>query len=843
MRRTPYPQPRIVIIGLGVVGAALADELVLRGMRRITVVDQGPRFVTGGSSSHAPGFVFQTGPSRVMSQLAQRTLDKFDGATLDGATVDGGTAGGSWVSKRVGGLEIARTPERLTELSRRAGFADAWGVPATLVSPQECAELFPLLDPATVLGGLHTPTDAVVKGVRAVQWQAQRAIAGGAVVRELTRVTGIRTRGGRVSGVEVVPVPRGDAEPEVIGADIVISCAGLWGPGMAREMLGFELPMMPMEHGFGWSTPLPSLAGISEQSEVERPMLRHQDAALYLREWGPTISLGAYEHTPIPVEPDAIASADDFAATGVHPAIHPFTPGDYEASWSEARAILPELRATSLDTARTFNGIFSFTPDGGPMLGPVPGTEGLWLAQAVWVTQSAGIGQVMADWIVDGDPGIDTHGLDFRRFDPAIVSHEWTVQRASEAYDEVYDIVHPRASTERLRGLRTPGFHDRQRALGAVFAEASGWERPLWYESNADLPRPELARRDEWSARHWSPIAAGEAQALRERVGLVDMTALMRLEVTGPGATSYLRSMLTSDVDTSVGGIVYGLLLSDRGGVRSDVTVARLGPERYHLGVNGPLDLAWLTGHLPPDSGIQIRDVSQGQCGLGLWGPKARDVLSALTDHDLSNEAFGFYKAREIRVAGIPVLAMRLSYVGELGWELYTAAGFAGRLWDALWDKGAEHGMAAVGRRAFESLRLEKGYRLWGHDVTETDTPEEAGIGFAVRGAGREFRGRSALGAPPRRLLTCLTLDDPARVVMGHEPVRRVTPGDAGPVIGYVTSADQGYTTGTSIAYAWLPPDVSEVGTAVSIDYFGEPLRATVTAEPIHDPQMKRMRC
>lgn len=834
MRRTPYPQPRIAIIGLGVVGAALADELVLRGMTRVTVLEQGPAYVTGGSSSHAPGFVFQTGPNRTMSALAQRTLDKLDGLDVDGA----------WVSKRVGGLEIARTPERLRELSRRHGFAQAWGIPAELVGPEECTRLFPLLDADTVLGGLHTPTDAVVKGVRAVEWQSRRAIAGGAVIRDHTRVVGVRTKNGRVTGVEVLPVPApADATPEVVGADVVVSCAGLWGPGLARDLLGFELPMMPMEHGFGWSTPLDSLAGLSEEVELERPMLRHQDAALYLREWGSSVAIGAYEHRPIPVEPEGIASAEEFAATGVHPAIHPFTPADFAPTWEEARAILPELRGTELDTGRTFNGIFSFTPDGGPMLGPVRGVEGLWLAQAVWVTQSAGIGQVMADWIVDGDPGVDTHGLDHQRFDPAIVSHEWTVARASEAYDEVYDIVHPRASTLQLRGLRTPPFHDRQRALGAVFGEANGWERPLWYEANADLPAPAVAERDDWAARHWSPIAAAEANAARTSAVLVDMTALLRIEVSGPGATAFLRRMLTTDVDKPIGTVVYGLLLDERGGVLSDVTAARLGDERYHLGVNGNLDVVWLERHLPPGSGVRIREVSSGSCGVGLWGPNAREILSGLTDADVSNAGFGFYKAREIRVAGIPVLALRLSYIGELGWELYTPAGFGGRLWDVLWDAGQPHGLVAAGRRAFESLRLEKGYRLWGTDVTRERTPEEAGLGFAVRVAGRDVVGRAPLGErSAREVLTCLTLDDPDRVVLGHEPVY----GDvgAGPgVVGYVTSADHGYTTGVSIAYAWLPPELASVGTSVEIGYFGERLPATVTAEPVFDPEMKHLRC
>ena len=836
-----YAQPRIVVVGLGVVGAALADELVLRGMRSVTVLEQGPLYATGGSSSHAPGFVFQTTPNRVMSTLARRTLDKLDGLELDGA----------WISKRVGGLEIARTPERLRDMLRRRGLASAWGIPSEVVSPEECAALWPGLDPGTVLGGFHTPTDAVVKGVRAVEWQARRAKAGGATIVGNTRVVGLRTRSGRVTGVEVVPVPAPDgATPDVVPADIVIFSAGLWGPALARDLLGFELPMMPMEHGAGRSEPVPSLTTLSDEAEVARPMLRHQDFAMYLRDWGYTISVGAYEHRPIPVEPDRITDADEFARTGVHPAMHPITMDDFEPTWREAQTILPALRESRLDLGRSFNGIFSFTPDGGPMLGPVPGTEGLWLAQAVWVTQSAGVGQVMADWITTGDPGIDTHGLDFRRFDPAVVSHDFTVERAEEAYDEVYDVIHPKASTLRLRGLRTPPFHDRQQALGATFGEANGWERPLWYEANAALADAHptdgssvsadssFADRDAWAAQFWSPIAAAEARVTREAVAMYDMTALPRITVSGPGATAFLRSVLSTDVDKPVGAMAYALLLDERGGVLSDVTVARLGPEEYHLGINGPLDVAWLTDHLPADGAVQIHDAGSGSCGIGLWGPNARDVLAELTTEDISNEGFRYYRARRMRVAGVPVLALRLSYVGELGWELYTPAEFGRRLWDAIWAAGQPHGLIAAGRRAFESLRLEKGYRLWGTDMTREDSPAEAGIGFAVRPGARDFVGRIAVaGLPVTRLLTCLTLDDPRRVVLGSEPVYQ----DA-EVVGYVTSAEQGYTTGVSIAYAWLPPELAEPGVQVEIEYFGERLAATVTAEPVFDPEGKRVR-
>ncbi|MGJ9373908.1 GcvT family protein [Nesterenkonia sp. CF4.4] len=880
--------PRVVIVGLGVVGAAVADELVLRGWTDVSVVEQGPLFETGGSSSHAPGFVFQTSPNRAMTQLAQRTLDKLEGLSVNG----------EWVSKRVGGIELASTEARLRDLHRRAGFAQSWAVPAELISPEQIAALWPGLDTTGLLGGLHTPTDAVVKGVRAVEFQARRAQAGGARLLPWTRVTAVHTSGSKVTGVEVSPVGAGGAGPaasrgpdetQTLPADVVLLCTGLWGPGMARDQLGLALPMLPVEHGFGFS--LPTSTGVDAATEVVKPMLRHQDFAMYLREWGDRISVGAYEHRPLPVAPEQIAAAEDFARTGVHPAVHPFTPADFAPTWAEAQRLLPQLTSrgqgmAGLDTARSFNGIFSFTPDGGPLLGPVSGTAGLWMAQSVWVTQSAGVGQVMADWMTTGDPGIDTHGLDLSRFDPAVVSTRWAREQGEESYDEVYDIIHPKATTLRMRGLRTSAFHARHRDLGAVFESAAGWERPLWFTSNQELGEARLGDqplpdRDAWSAKHWSPIVAREARHLREHVGLVDMSSLPRLWLrsAGPqtaddaaadpaahpaadhdahGATAFLldlhvRGLLSRRPSKTVGGIVYALLLDGHGGVLSDITLARTGAQSYHLGINGPMDTAWLQAQIAEhdaalSAGLQLTDAATGACGLGLWGPQARTVLQSLVEEDLADEHFRFYRARQLRVAGVPVLALRLSYVGELGWELYAPAEFGGFLWDALSEAGQAHQIRPVGRRAFESLRVEKGFRLFGTDMTREHTPVEAGVDFAVAGeAAKKLAERDRVeagtGEPgavaPRRRLHCLVLEDPARVVLGHEPV--FAPGGSSP-LGYVTSAEQGYTVGESIAYAWLDGAGHSIGDSVQIDYFGERLPAVVAAEPRYDPRGTRMR-
>lgn len=580
---------------------------------------------------------------------------------------------------------------------------------------------------------------------------------------------------------------------------------------------------------------------------------------MYLREWDNRIAIGAYEHRPLPVADSQIAGPGEFATTGVHPAIHPFTREDYESTWAEAQKLLPELQDVQLEEAESFNGIFSFTPDGGPLLGPVPGVAGLWMAQSVWVTQSAGVGQVMAEWITTGDPGIDTHGLDLTRFDPRVTTQRWAREQGEESYDEVYDIVHPKATTLRMRGLRTAPFRNRQMEHGAVFSVANGWERPLWYESTRDwaenrgrealLGDQPLPDRDDWAARHWSPLAAVEAHALRDSVGLVDMTSLPRVRLTGTGkpgrnATEFLNGLadeglLSRTVGKSTGSVVYALILTQAGGIMSDITIARIGPDSYHVGVNGYQDLAWLQTQMDQRGfDLTLLDVTSGHFGLGLWGPNARRTLEPLVDTDITNEAFRFYRCKELNIAGVSTLALRLSYVGELGWELYAPAEFGSYLWDQIMTAGEPYGILPVGRRAFESMRLEKGFRLWGADMDRTHTPEAAGLGFAVKGIAAEQM--AARGEPEHRLC-CLVLTDPATVVLGHEPVFAVADPQASP-IGYVTSADQGYTIGKTIAYAWLPAGSSAPGTEVEIEYFGRRHPAVVTAEPLFDPSAERMR-
>ncbi|MBE8470447.1 GcvT family protein [Streptomyces justiciae] len=811
-------QPKVVVIGAGIVGCALSDELTARGWTDVTVLEQGPLFATGGSTSHAPGLVFQTNGAKTMTEFARYTVEKYSALTLDG----------QWCFNQVGGLEVATSPERLAEIQRRHGWLSSWGVDSRLLTPAESAALHPLLDPERILGGFHIPTDGLAKALRAGEAQARLAMARGARFLPHHTVTGIETTGDRVS---VVVTDQG-----TFPADIVVSCAGFWGPRIGR-MVDQPVPLIPLAHQYARTTGLPLLAGRNdERTEASLPILRNQDAGLYYRELVDRMGIGSYAHRPMPVSLDEVAHPRDTAM----PSSLEFTEADFEGAWTDSVALLPSLADTKIEEG--FNGIFSFTSDGMPLMGESPKVQGFWLAEAVWVTHSAGVAKALAEWLVDGRPTTDVHGCDINRFEEVQLAPSYVMERSCQNFAEVYDILHPLQPAERPRPLRTSPFHARQEALGAVFLEGGGWERPHWYEANADLP--EVARvpgRGAWASRYWSPIVGAEALVTRERVALYDMTPLKRLEVTGPEALAFLQELTTNQLDKPVGSVTYTLLLDAAGGIRSDLTIARLETERFQLGANGNLDLDWLRRRLPGDGSVQVRDITAGTCCLGVWGPRARDLVQPLTDTDFSHKGFGYFKAKQAYLGDVPVTAMRLSYVGELGWEIYTTADLGARLWDTLWEAGQELGIIAAGRSAFNSLRLEKGYRSWGHDMTTEHNPYEAGLGFAVRRTKERFTGKSALEGitdeTVTRRLTPLVLQDRQSVVLGHEPVYV-----NGTPAGYVTSAAYGYTIDAPIAYAWLPAEHATPGTRVEIEYFGTRVPAVTAAEPLFDPEMSRIR-
>ncbi|WNG85532.1 FAD-dependent oxidoreductase [Mycobacterium sp. ITM-2016-00317] len=812
--------PKVVVIGAGIVGTSLADELTARGWTDVTVVDRGPLFATGGSTSHAPGLVFQTNPSKTMTEFARYTVEKFSALQHP----DG------WAFNPVGGLEVATTAQRWADLHRKAGWARSWGIEGRLLTPAECVRLHPLVDRDRILGGFHTPADGLAKALRAAEAQARRAESRGATLRPHTEVLGIVDDGRRVTGVRTAD--------GVLAADIVVCAAGFWGAQLASQV-GLVLPLVPMAHQYARTGQIAELVGRNtELTEAGLPILRHQDQDLYFREHVDRLGIGSYRHKPMPVDMSTLLA--DTAGEPM-PSMMPFTEEDFAPAWRAAADLIPALHDSKVEEA--FNGIFSFTPDGFSLMGEHRELPGFWVAEAVWVTHSAGVAKATAEWIIDGAPSTDTHECDLYRFEEAARSPKFVMQTSSQAFVEVYDVVHPHQYRTALRGLRTSPFHARHTGLGAYFYEGGGWERPAWFEANAALAQRlfddglPVPRRDEWAAKFWSPISIAEAHWTREHVAMYDMTPLTRYEVSGPGAAAFLQRMTTNNVDKSVGSVTYTLMLDHTGGIRSDLTVARLAEDTFQVGANSPMDFDWLSRHRPSD--VVLRDITGGTCCVGVWGPFARDVIAPLCPDDVSHDAFKYFRALHTHLGAIPVTMLRVSYVGELGWEIYTSAEYGAALWDLVAAAGAPHGIIPAGRIAFNSLRIEKGYRSWGTDMTAEHRPATAGLDFAVRmDKPGGFVGQAALEqAPiPQNMLCTIVFDDPDAAVLGKEPVFV----DGAPV-GYVTSAGYSATLGRTLAYAWLPAHVG-VGAAVTVDYHGTTHTAAVHAEPVVDPTMARIR-
>jgi glycine cleavage system T protein len=490
------------------------------------------------------------------------------------------------------------------------------------------------------------------------------------------------------------------------------------------------------------------------------------------------------------------------------------------------------------------NGPEAFTPDGEFVLGE-SNVRGFFVAAgfcAHGIAGAGGVGEVIAQWIVEGEPELDVWKMDIRRFGGHYASRRYARDRAYEVYATYYDIHYP--NEERLAGrpLKMAPTYGRLAALGAEFGEKAGWERPNWFASNED-DRHEDRRPRGWAGLHWSTAIVTEHLATRDGACLFDESSFAKLEVVGPRACHFLQRVCANDVDRPVGKVVYTQLLNRRGGIECDVTVTRLADDRFRI-ISGTAfgnhDLEWIRKQLGNEEGVDLRDVTGAYACLGVWGPRAREILMSLTSADLSNDGFPYMSAREIVVADAPCTALRVTYVGELGWELHSGSEFAASLWDALLEAGRPHGLVPAGYRAIDSLRLEKGYRAWGADVTPEDTPLEAGLGFAVAW-GKDFLGRDALERQRdegvERRLCCLTLDDPRAMCLGNEPVFH----DDG-VVARVTSGGIGYSLGTSIAFAYLPADAAEAGTELSVEVFGERVEGTVADDPLYDPKGERIR-
>ncbi len=807
-----HNQARVVIIGSGIAGSSIAYHLTERGWRDIVVLEQGP--LIGGTTSHAPGLVGQLRSSVSLTKMLMYSVSLYRQLQVEG------TPG----YFPVGSLRLASSKERLEELKRQAGFARGVGLEVELIGPAEARRMFPLMDAQGVEGALWLPTDGSAKAPILAQALANAAREHGAVFYANMPVTGFGIQNSRVNAVQT---PQG-----TIQAEHVVIATGIWSPRLGR-MAGVNIPLIPMQHQYAQTAPLPELKGGSV------PNLRDPDHLVYFRQDNESLVLGGYERDPAPFDVDAIPATD-------HPTMLPFDPPRFESLLRNCIELVPTLRHTNL--ARRVNGLESFTPDGEFLLGEAPEVKGIWVACgfcAHGVSGSGGVGKMIAEWMVDGEPSLDLWHMDIRRFGAYTASRKYISTRVHEVYSTYYDIFYPAQERSSARNLRLSPVYRRLEELGAVFGEKAGWERPNYFSSNERLaegqgwPTPKG-----WASRYWSPAIGAEHQATRERAALFDETSFSKIEIVGPGALAFLQSITDNQMDQPIGAITYTQMLNQHGGIECDLTVTRLAADRFHITTGtafGNHDQSWMRRHLPADGSVSLNDITSSRCCLGLWGPKARDILQQISEDDLSNAAFPYLTAKHITIGQIPVLALRVTYVGELGWELYAPTEYGLKLWDTLWEAGLPLGLVAGGYRAIESLRLEKGYRYWSSDIHSEYHPYEAGLGFAVKLQKGEFNGKAALerikAQGLTRKLCCLVLDDSSVVGLGGEPLL-----DGERVLGRVTSAGYGYTIRQSIAYGYLPMEYTTPGTRIQVQLFGERYDATVMKEPLYDPKNEKVK-
>jgi glycine cleavage system aminomethyltransferase T/glycine/D-amino acid oxidase-like deaminating enzyme len=828
-----------VIVGAGIVGNSLAYHLARLGWTDLVLVDKGPMPNPGGSTGHASNFIFPIEYSKMMMELTDDSTRQYKELG---------------VFTESGGIEVARTSERMTELRRRCSAAKAWGIPARLLPAAGVAKLVPYLDESVILGGAQFPTVGVVDSLRAGTLMREQAQQLGALtVLAGTEVLGIgKAPGGRVSAVRT---SKGDIETQVCAI-----CCGVWSPRIAR-MAGAHIPLTPAVHQMISVGPISLFADMP--GEISYPIVRDVDTNMYERQHGGDMEVGSYAHRPILIGPDDIPSIGEAVLS---PTEMPFTQDDFDPQLLQALELMPDLLGDERAGIRyAINGLISMTPDGHPVLGESPEVPGLWSVAASWIKEGPGIGRAVAEWMSGQVPAIDIHESDISRF----YSHQRTTAhvaaRAREGFNKMYGIVHPAEQWESGRPLRLSPVYQRERELDAVFFETAGWERPFWYASNEGLleryPGRLMEREAEWESRWWSPIINAEHLVMRDHCGVVDLSAFAIFDVIGPGALNTVQSLAVAQLDVKPGRVVYTSLLNEAGGFVADLTIMRLGPERFRVvtgGATGMMDLKWFTDHLPEGGTAAVADLTSAWATIGLWGPRARDVLSAVTADDVSNPGFPFATCREIELGGASVLASRISYVGELGWELHVPFDQGARVWDTLWAAGQPRGLVPVGIGVYGTTgRLEKGYRAYGAELEADYNLVEAGM-TRPKVKAQDFIGKAAYlaqrDAPPCAVLCTLTVDDHRsaggrlRYPLGGEPILTRSGGplvDAKGRHSYVTSAGSGPSVGKHLLMAYLPADQAVAGNRLAVEYLGEQYPVTVAvagATPLFDPENQRVR-
>jgi len=762
---------RVVIVGGGIIGTSVAYHLAKLGWKDVALLEQGS--LSGGTTWHAAGLVGQLRASSNLTRLIRYSADLYE--RLEAET---GQATG-W--KRCGSLSVARTAERMTQLERNAALARSYGIDAEVISAKRAGERYPLIRTDDLVGAVWIPGDGKANPADITQALARGARAGGAAIHEGVRVTGVRLERGAVAGVET--------SQGTIATDILVNCAGMW----ARELGGLSgvtVPLHACEHMYVVTNPIDGVT-------PDLPVMRDADGHIYFKEEVAGLLMGGFDPWAKPWGMDGIPEGFSFGRL-------PEDWGKFELLMRNAIQRVPAL--ASAQVRLLMNGPESFTPDNYFIMGEAPEVRRYYVGAGFCsggIAAAGGAGRALAEWIVEDRPPMDLWQADIRRFAPFHADPGFLRERASEIVGVHYYVAFPNRELETGRGLRRSPLYERLRDKRACFGSKMGWERANWFAPDGVAPETVYS----FGRQNWFPYAAAEHRACREAVAVFDQSSFGKFRFEGSGAEAALQRLCANDVDVAPGRVVYTGMLNERGGFESDLTVTRLGADAYLI-VTGSAqttrDADWIRRHIPDGARVTLTDVTGAYAVLGVMGPRSRDLLSRVTRADLSNAGFPFGASREIRLARALVRASRITYVGELGWELYVPVEFAAGVYDAIRGAGEGLGVADAGYYAIESLRVEKAYRAWGRDLTTDDTPLEAGLGFAVRfDKAAPFIGREALlaqrGKPLGKRLVTFVLDGPEALPLGDEPIW----GDGG-IVGSTSSAAYGHTLGRAVAMGYV---------------------------------------
>ncbi|MEO6001379.1 MAG: FAD-dependent oxidoreductase [Chitinophagaceae bacterium] len=807
-------EANIVIIGGGVAGASIAYHLAMRGETDVVIIERDA--LTSGSTFHSAGLVGQLRSSVTLTSMMMYGAELYRRMSNDPDTDPG------WVE--CGGIRLACTPERVLELKKQVAWATTFGLPLLEISPERAKELFPLMDTKNVLAATYLSTDGYLDPSLLCNSLANQARQLGVKIFQHTRITAINKRGNQVVSV--------NTDKGIIKTGKVVAACGLYTAEVAR-MLDIRVPIVPMSHQY-------FVTGAFRQvnkNTPRLPTLRDPDTLIYFREDGAGLVMGGYERNAAPA----------FLTTEYIDEV----PSDFNGKLlPEDMQRLEEIminassRVPAMDTApirKIINGPEAFTPDNEYCLGPTA-VKGFFVAAgfcAHGIAGAGGVGREMAAWLIDGHPTLDLWEMDVRRFGAQYKSYSYTLARVLENYETYYDIRYPGDDRKAGRPLKMSSAYEWHENNGAVFGEKSGWERVNYYTTNEN-PAYESLRPEGWSGKNWNTAIITEALATRETIGLYDESSFSKIEISGEGAAALLEYLCANTVNKGKGSVTYTQMLNDLGGIESDITITQTDDNIFRM-ISGTAlhthDWSWLSDHLPGDGSVIIRNVTASLTCFGLWGPAARDMLQHLVDIDLSTPVMPFLSMRETSIGGIPVQLVRVTFVGELGYEIYADNEKGLELWELLWKIGQPFGLVACGYKAIDALRTEKGYLYWGADITPAETCFEAGLGFAVA-KNKDFKGKKALmGKPVLKKLVTILLDDPRAVVLGNEPVKV-----EGRLGGRVTSGGYGPFIASSVAFAYLPVALCAVESGVEILVFGNWVKGKISKGPLYDPKGLKVR-